>query len=151
MFTLSLASKTELEVAFARFFSLRPGILLVYNMINSGDYTTSLRANIRSKKLSNFQIMPGAKLVVNINDGFKPYLSASYALNENSSSEITANGIVLQDAMPEFKVKKYAQYGVGFESDSRNNFAGFAQVSAFSGSLKGWTAQAGIRAYFDGF
>ncbi len=120
---------------------LQPNLLLSYTFINTFDYTNSAGVNIDNKPLHSLQIVPGFKIIGNLNNGWQPYLSVSMNWNPLMGAKTKANNIEL----PKTEIKPYVQYGVGVQKTIKDNLTAYGQAMVQNGGRNGVSLTAGIR------
>ena len=144
--TAGIANKTGYNFEFkdGRYI-IQPTIFLSYSVFNTMDYTNAANVQIKSDALHLLTFEPGVKFIVNLKNGFQPYMGLSYVSNFDMGGEVKANDVIL----PEVSVKPYLKYSLGVRKAWKENFNGFAQVNLTTGGRTGVGFQVGLNWLFD--
>ena len=142
MLLSSVANKTGYNFEFREGkLILQPSMTMAYTFVNTFDYNNAAGVRIDSKPLHALQLMPGVKVIGNLQGGWQPYLSASMVWNVMGESDVTANGV----ALPQMSIKPYVQYGVGLQKRVKDHFMAYGQAMIQNGGRNGISLTAGFR------
>lgn len=134
MLTAGIASKTGYNFEFKEGkYILQPNFMMGYSFINTFNYTNAAGVEITSDPLNAITIAPGIKAIMNLKNGWQPYLAASMMWNILDKSKVSANDIPL----PDMSIKPFIQYGIGIQKVWGERFTGFAQAMIRNGGRNG--------------
>ncbi len=122
-------------------FALLPTFTASYSTVDPEDYVNGADVNITGSGLRAVQLNPNVKFIVNLRDGWQPYLTVGEVWTVGQSSSMQANG----DKLEEPELKAYTEYGIGVQKRWAASRDAFAQVLGHSGGRDGILVNAGIR------
>lgn len=124
---------------------IQPSLFISYSLFNTMDYTNASGVKIKSDALHLFTFEPGIKFIANLDNGWQPYVTLSFADNIDLGGKVKAQDVVL----PDVSVKPYVKYGVGVRKKWKDNISGFAQIYLTNGGRTGVGLQVGFNWLFD--
>ncbi len=141
----SLGNKTGYYYHFAdNKYTLKPNLTFAYHYVHTQDYTNAANVEISSDDLQIFHIAPELKFVANLDNGFSPYVAASYNWNIESGGDVNADNILL----PSLAVENYAEYAIGFGKNFASDIHSYAEVILTSGDRSGGGVHIGMKWQF---
>lgn len=142
MITAGIANKTgyNWEINGGKLI-IQPSIFTGYVMVNTLDYRNSANIRIDSDPLHAVQIVPGLKVIGNLENGWQPYAAVDMVWNLIDNNKITANDAQL----PRLSVKPFVEYGVGVQKSWSERFTAYFQTMLRNGGRNGVSMAAGFR------
>lgn len=142
MLSAGIASKTgyNLEIKEGRFI-IQPSWLMSYSFVNTFDYKNAIGVKINSDAIHAIQLVPGLKIIGNLENGWQPYAGIQMVWNIMDDTKFKANNVDL----PQMSVKPYIQYGVGVQKRLGKRLTGFFQTMIRNGGRNGIVLSFGFR------
>ncbi len=122
-------------------FSLLPTFTASFTYINPEDYTNAGGAHISGDGFYAVQLNPNLKFIMNMENGWQPYLTVGEIWTFGETSKIYANGCKLD----ELDLDPYTEYGIGVQKRWANERDAYVQVLGHSHGRDGILVNAGIR------
>ena len=145
MLTAGIANKTgyNIEINDGKLI-VQPTLFTGYTFVNTFDYTNAAGVRMDSDPLHAIQIIPGVKIIGNLENGWQPYAGVDMVWNIMDRTNVMANDVRL----PQMSVKPYVQYGVGVQKSWGDKFTAFVQTMFRGGGRNGVAFTAGFRWVF---
>lgn len=125
--------------------TIQPNYIISYTSVNASDYVNAARVKIRSRTLHALNMAPGIKIFYDFENGYQPYADLQMVWNIEDRTDFRAQHV----ALPEMKVKPYAQYGLGIKKTWNDKLSGYGQATFRSMGRSGVDLMAGIKWSFD--
>lgn len=142
MMTAGIANKTgyNIEINGGKLI-IQPNLFLAYTFVNTFDYTNAAGVRIEQDPLHSVQIVPGIRVIGNLENHWHPYASVNMVWNVLDETKVMANDVRL----PHISVKPYVEYGVGIQRLWGDCFTGYFQTMVRNGGRTGVSLSAGFR------
>lgn len=144
IFSFTASVKGELSLDLTDYIVMQPALTVIYNLSNLQNYTTANLAHMQSTRFHNFLLTPSVKFMASCK-GWYPYVGLSYNLSNKQKGSIMANDFAINS----YKLKNFGEISAGLESALLEDYSGYAQVSAYTGSSKGVSFEMGVRGYLN--
>lgn len=128
------------ELAGGRFI-LQPSYMMSYTMVNAFDYTNAGGVRITQDPLNVIELIPGVKLIANLQGGWQPYLGVNMTWNLMDKTKFYANDV----ALDRLSVDPFVEYGVGLQKRVGDRFTGYGQAMLRNGGRNGIALTMGWR------
>ncbi len=122
-------------------FSLLPTFTASFTYINPEDYTNAGGVHISGDGFYAVQLNPNLKFIMNMENGWQPYLTVGEVWTVGETSKIYANEYKLD----ELDLDPYTEYGIGVQKRWANERDAYVQVLGHSHGRDGILVNAGIR------
>ena len=120
---------------------IQPSLMAAYTMVNTFDYTNAAGVDITSDPLHAITLMPQLKYILNLKNGWQPYVAVGMVFNIMDKAHFYAQDI----ALPNMSMKPYVQYGFGVQKKIGERCTGSAQAMVRNGGRNGIALSFGFR------
>ncbi len=122
-------------------FSLLPTFTASYSTVRPEDFTNAAGTDIHGSGFRALQLNPNVKFIMNMKDGWQPYLTVGEVWTVGESSHIYAD----QFKLDEFDLDPYTEYGIGVQKRWANRSDAYLQLLGHSHGRDGFLVNAGVR------
>ncbi len=126
-------------------FALLPTFTVSYSTVNPEDYTTAADVDISGSGVRAVQLNPNVKFIVNLRDGWQPYLTVGEIWTVGQSSSVDATWAGKRHKLDELELRPYTEYGLGVQKRWANERDAYVQVLGHSDGRDGILVNAGLR------
>lgn len=142
MLMTGAAWKSGYNIEFLRGkFILQPSYMMSYTFVNAFDYTNAAGVQITQDPLNVIEIIPGIKLIANLENGWQPYLGVNMTWNIMDKTRFYANDV----ALDRLSIDPFVEYGVGIQKRIGDRFTGYGQAMIRNGGRNGVALTMGWR------
>lgn len=120
---------------------VQPSILATYTFEQIENYKSMTGENAHVDPIHAVQIIPGLKVIGNLEGGWQPYLGLSVIWELMDSPAIYENDVL----QPRMTIGPYCEYGFGLQRKWKEKFTSFGQVMMRGGGRNGVSLYFGFR------
>ncbi len=126
-------------------FSILPTFTASYSTVNPEDFTSAADVHFSGSGLRAVQLNPNVKFIMNLKNGFQPYLTVGevWTVGESSHTKATWNGT--RYSIDTLDLKPYTEYGIGIQKRWTDEKDAYVQFLGHSDGRDGILVNAGIR------
>ncbi len=122
-------------------FSLLPTFTAAFTYVDTQDFTNAGGVKMTGDGFYAVQLNPNIKFIMNVENGWQPYLTVGEVWTVGDSSKIYAN----DSKLDEFDLDPYTEYGIGVQKRWANRSDAYLQLLGHSHGRDGFLVNAGVR------